>query len=205
VAVADAVERGLARRASTGYDTSGMTPLCVFLIGRTDDWFAALAERDGRKPDPGFLEWPGIACLKAAYDVYRARGFRTRLLVAGFRREQHWSAFVGGDLVISMTPAWARRVEASTAPVHSAIDEPVAPAMLAALSRAFPEFARALAPDGFEIDEFDGLAPMVRTLRGFLRARHELLAFVADALLPDPFAPAEAAAPRLPDRGALQE
>ena len=182
-----------------------MTPLCVFLVGRTDDWFAALAEREGGAIDPSDLEWPGIACVKAAYRVYRERGYRTRLLVAGFRRELHWSAFVGGDLVLSLTPPWWRRIEASTAPTPAAIDEPVDPSRISRLSRAFPHFARALEVDGFRIDDFDGLAPMVRTLRGFLRARHELLAFVADALLPDPLAPREKGGDPPSGRDSLQE
>ena len=203
VAVGEAIERGLARRAAAGHDTAAMTPLCVFLIGRTDDWFAGLAEREGREVEPGLLGWPGIACLKTAYGLYQDRGFRTRLLVAGFRREEHWSAFVGGDLVISLTPVWARRVEAWRMPVRPAIGQAVPAPTLASLVRAFPEFARALSPDGFGIEEFDVLAPMVRTLRGFLRARHELLAFIADALLPDPFDRLEG--PAAPSPGDLHE
>ncbi len=205
VAVAEAVERGLERAAASGHDTGSMTPLCVFLVGRTDDWFAALAEREGGAIDPSDLEWPGISCVKAAYRVYRERGYRTRLLVAGFRRELHWSAFVGGDLVLSLTPPWWRRIEASGAPAPAAIDEPVDPSRISRLSRAFPDFPRALEVDGYRIEDFDGLAPMVRTLRGFLRARHELLAFVADALLPDPLAPREKGGDSPSGRDSLHE
>jgi transaldolase len=205
VAVAQAVERGLERASASGHDTGGMTPLCVFLVGRTDDWIAALALRGGGAIDASSLEWPGIACVKAAYRVYRERGYRTRLLVAGFRRELHWSAFVGGDLVLSITPPWWQRIEASTAPTPAAIDEPVDPGLISRLSRAFPDFARAVELDGFGIGDFDALVPMVRTLRGFLRARHELLAFVADVLLPDPLAPRERGGDPPSERESLQE
>jgi transaldolase len=205
VAVAETIERGLERAAASGHDTGNMTPLCVFLVGRTDDWFAALAEREDGAIDPSDLEWPGVACVKAAYRVYRERGYRTRLLVAGFRRELHWSAFVGGDLVLSLTPPWWRRVQASTTPAPAAIDQPVDPRLVSRLSRAFPDFPRALEADGFRVEDFDSLAPMVRTLRGFLRARHELLAFVADTLLPDPFAPRERGGDLPSGRDSLQE
>ena len=205
VAVAEAAERGLERAAASGYDTASMTPLCVFLVGRTDDWFAALAERGGGALEPSDLEWPGVACVKAAYRTYRDRGYRTRLLVAGFRRELHWSAFVGGDLVLSITPPWWARFQASTAPAPHAIEQPVDPRLVARLRRAFPDFARALEIDGFGIGDFDTLAPMVRTLRGFLRARHELEGFVADVLLPDPFAPREGVGDPPAGRDSLQE
>ncbi len=47
VAVAEAVERGLNRRAAEGKDISHMAPVCTIMIGRTDDWIKVVAKRDG--------------------------------------------------------------------------------------------------------------------------------------------------------------
>src|SRR4051794_516761 len=60
VAVADAVERGLARREADGHDVSGMTPVVTMMIGRLDDWIRVLAARDGVLVDPGHPHWAGI-------------------------------------------------------------------------------------------------------------------------------------------------
>lgn len=37
LAVAEAVERGLARRAAAGYDVAAMRPVCTVMVGRLDD------------------------------------------------------------------------------------------------------------------------------------------------------------------------
>ena len=38
IAIAEAVERGLARRERAGHDTAGMTPVATIMVGRLDDW-----------------------------------------------------------------------------------------------------------------------------------------------------------------------
>src|SRR5215471_6980778 len=45
IAVAEAVERGLARREADGFDVSSMRPVATMMVGRLDDWMTALAER----------------------------------------------------------------------------------------------------------------------------------------------------------------
>lgn len=45
IAVAEAVERGLRRREAEGLDISTMGPVCTIMVGRTDDWMRASAER----------------------------------------------------------------------------------------------------------------------------------------------------------------
>src|SRR4029079_976036 len=80
VAVAEAVERGLARREREGHDTSHMGPVCTIMVGRLDDWLKLVMERDGIVTDPEHLEWAGIAVFKKAYALFQARGYRTRLL-----------------------------------------------------------------------------------------------------------------------------
>jgi transaldolase len=45
VAVAEAVERGLNRRAAEGKDNGHMRPVCTIMIGRTDDWMKMAVKR----------------------------------------------------------------------------------------------------------------------------------------------------------------
>ncbi len=62
MAVAEAVERGLNRRAADGMSIDSMAPVCTIMVGRTDDWMKVLAKRDGIEIDPAYLDWAGIAC-----------------------------------------------------------------------------------------------------------------------------------------------
>jgi transaldolase len=89
-------------------------------------------------------------------------------------------------VVITMPSSWQKRFNASDIEVKPRIDDPVHAGVVAELSRAFPDFVRALEPDGLSIAEFDTFGPTVRTLRTFVASYHDLLHAVSDALLPNP-------------------
>ena len=186
VAVAEAIERGLQRREAEGADTSEMGPVCTIMVGRLDDWLKTVAKRDVVTVDPGVLEWAGVAVFKRAYEVFRERGFRTRLLSAAFRNHMHWSQLVGGNVVVSPPFEWQVRLNASGIEPIPRIDEPVAEAVLDTLYTRFPEFRRAYDTDGMTPAEFEGFGATRKTLRQFLSACAELEGLVRDVLLPDP-------------------
>ena len=186
LAVADAVERGLRRREAAGHDVSSMGPVCTIMVGRLDDWLKVMMEKDGITTDPGHLEWAGVAVLKRAYQLYRERGYRTRLLSAAFRNHMHWSELIGGDIVISPPPSWQRRFAASGIAVRTRIDTPVEPRIVDDLHQRFADFRRAYEPAGLGVDEFDGFPPTRRTLRQFLGACDDLRNLVRDVMIPNP-------------------
>jgi transaldolase len=186
VATAEAVERGLRARAAAGGDAKPLWPICTIMIGRLDDWLRAQAERDGTIVDPGIIDWAGVAVMKKAYRIFRERGYRARLLAAAYRNHYHWSEFIGGELSLTIPYAWQRRFNASSVEVRPRIDDPVDPAIMDALSAAFPDFRRAYAEDGLAIDEFDLFPPTVRTLRAFTKSYYDMLSLVTDFLLPNP-------------------
>jgi transaldolase len=186
IAVAEAVERGLGRAQAAGIDPAGLQPVCTIMAGRLEDWLHAVAAREGRLPTPGTVEWSGVAVVKRAYRLYRERGYRTRLLAGAFRNHLPWSALVGGDLILTIPPAWQRRLDASGLPARPAMDEPVPDAPLGELMAMFPEFHRAYEPDGLAPGELETYGAAVRTLRAFHVAYHDLQAQVRDVLLPDP-------------------
>ncbi len=156
------------------------------MVGRLDDWLKVRAEKEGILTDPGYLEWAGVAVFKKAYQIFAERGYRARLLSAAFRNHYHWSELIGGDVVISPPYAWQMRINASDIPVRSAIDRPVAPAIIADLAMRFPDFRRAYDEDGLAIEDLDTFGPTLRTLRQFLRATADLAALVRDEMTPDP-------------------
>src|SRR5262249_17965444 len=110
IAVAEAVERGLARREQEDKDIRSMGPVCTIMVGRLDDWLKVVMERNNIAIDPGYLEWAGVAVFKKTYRLFQERGDRIRLLSAGFRHHIHWGELIGGDVVILPPPAWEGRV-----------------------------------------------------------------------------------------------
>lgn len=186
LAVAEAVERGLARREAAGHETASMHPVCTLMAGRLEDWLKVVAAREGLLVTPGVIEWSGVAVVKRAYVLYRERGYRTRLLAGAFRNHLPWSALIGGDIVITIPPAWQRLIDASDLPVRPAMDDPVDAAVLDELLEHLPEFRRAYEPDGMAPRELESYGAAVRTLRQFNGAYHDLQGAVRDVLLPDP-------------------
>jgi len=186
LAVAEAIERALDRRAAEGMDNSFFHPVCTIMVGRLDDWMKAIAERDDIVRTPGTADWAGVAAFKRAYGLYRERGYRTRLLAAAYRNHLHWSQLVGGDVVLTMTHQWQVRFNESGVAVRSRIDEPVDPAIVAELSALIPDFGLAYEPDGMTPEQFDSYGATVRTLRQFIGAYHDLQATIRDFVLPNP-------------------
>ncbi len=186
VAVAEAVERGLARREAAGEDTSAMSPVCTIMVGRLDDWMGVLIKRDSVMVDPGITHWAGIATIKHAYGLFAQRGYRTRLLAAAYRHHMHWSELIGGDIVMTIPSAWQKKFNASDIEVVPRFERQVDPDVVAELYRAFPDFRRAYDPDGMTVEEFDSYGATVRTLRGFIASYQELVAIIRDFMLPNP-------------------
>jgi transaldolase len=186
IAVAEAVERGLARREREGKDIATMGPVCTIMVGRLDDWLKVVTEKNNLIIDPGYLEWAGVAVFKKTYRLFRERGYRIRLLSAAFRNHMHWSEFIGGDVVISPPYSWQVRFNSSDIKVRSRMDEPVSEGVVEELLRKFPEFCRAYTENGMSLAEFDSFGPTRRTLRQFMAACHDLELLVRDFLVPNP-------------------
>lgn len=186
LAAAEAVERGLARRAQAGEDSASMSPIVTIMVGRLDDWVKVLVERDDIALEPGAANWAGIAAFKRAYAIFRERGYRARLLAAAYRHRLHWTEFVGGDVAMTLPHAWQVRFNASGIDPVPRMDVPVDPAIVEELLARVPDFARAYEPDGMTPDEFEGFGPSARTLRSFIASYHDLQAAIRDVYLPNP-------------------
>jgi transaldolase len=186
LAVAEAVERGLKRREKAGLDIASMGPVCTIMVGRLDDWLKAQAEKKDIITNAGTLEWAGVAVFKRAYQIFRQRGYRLRLLSAAFRNHLHWSELIGGDVVISPPHRWQVRYNASDVEIKDRISVPMDARILDEMQRKFPDFVRAYEPDGLTVQEFDMFPPTRRTLRQFIAGTAELCAMVREIMIPDP-------------------
>lgn len=186
LAVAEAVERGLDRRAADGESIEDMSPVCTIMIGRLDDWMHVLAKRDGIIANPASLHWAGVAAIKKAYGIFQQRGYRARLLGAAYRHHLHWSELIGGDIILTIPYQWQKWFNASDVEVKERMARQVDEETIDELYGHFPDFRRAYDEDGLTIDEFDAFGPTVRTLRGFISSYHDLVALVRDFMLPNP-------------------
>lgn len=175
LAVAEAVERGLKRRAAEGKDISQMSPVCTMMVGRLDDFLKAVWAKEGIACDPGILEWAGIACFKHAYKIYQEKGYTTRLLSAAYRNVMQWSEFVGGDVVLTITSEWQDIINKSGIDPTPRMDVPVDPKIIDALLKYFPDFRKAYEPDGLKPSEFADFGSFKRTITQFLGGYASLL------------------------------
>jgi transaldolase len=186
IAVAEAVERGIARRQKEGKDISRMSPVCTIMVGRLDDWLKVVAAKKDIVTDPGYLEWAGVAASKKAYHLFKERGYRTRLLNAAYRNHFHWSEFIGGDMSMTIPYEWQQKFNASDVEVKNRIDDPVYSKIITELEKKFPDFRRAYDEHGMKPEEFDNFGSTRRTLLAFLKSYDDLAAVVREIMITDP-------------------
>ena len=186
LAVGEAVEKGLQRRKKEGKDISRMGSVCTVMVGRLDDWLKVIAARDDIITDPACLEWPGIAVMKKAYRLFQERGYMPRLLSAATRNHMHWSEFIGGDVVVTLTHQWQKRFNGSDVEAIPRMDNPVDPRIIDELSRKFSDFRRAYEEDGLSPSEFDTFGATRRTLRQFCEGLDNLVKTIRNFMIPDP-------------------
>lgn len=177
VAVAEAVERGLARRKAEGLECESMAPVCTIMIGRTDDWMKAYVNQTGMIVEPECLEWAGVAVIKEAYRIYKERGYRTRLLSAANRNVYHWSELIGGDLDQTINYSWHKRLNGCDTEVVSRIDNPVNPAYIEEL-RKIPEFGKSFDEDRMKPEEFEKYGAFRSTISTFITGYNDLCALI---------------------------
>lgn len=178
VAVAEAVERGLARRRAEGLPTEHMTPVCTIMLGRVDDWLKKVVKRDNIIIDPECLEWAGVAVFKHAYEIFTQRGYKTRLLTAAYRNHYAWSSLIGGAVSMTMPRYYLEQVEKSTLPIEDTMSVPVNPAYIQQLREKLPDFVRAYDEDGMKPEEFEHYGAFIICLEGFFKGYDELLQMI---------------------------
>jgi transaldolase len=185
VAVGEALERALDRRAADGLAEKEFGHVVTIMGGRLDDWLKKWTADHRILTTPGVLDWGGVAALKRAHRIFTERGYRSRILSAAFRNHLQWAELVGGDLVVSPPFDWQARINENDIPAENRIDVPVAPHILAELE-SLEEFRRAYEPDGMTSAEFEDFGASRITLRQFLHADAQLDALVRDVIVAAP-------------------
>lgn len=177
LAVAEAVERGLARREAEGHDTSWMHPVCTIMAGRTDDYLKSWLKDKDVIISSEAVEMAGVAVVKNAYKIYKERGYRTKLLVAAFRNLNHFEQFIGGDIILTIPYGWQRKYNNANVEIKSNIDTPVDEKLLNELL-TLDEFKKAYLPDGLKPEEFQHYGAFLATMNQFLNGYDSLVALL---------------------------
>ena len=182
IAVAEAIKKGMERRAKQGLDNSHLYPVCTIMLGRTEDWLKEVAERDNIIVDPQAFVMSGVAIFKNAYRIYNERGYHTRLLAAATRHHHHWSELIGGNVSMTIPPMWIRRFVNSDITVENRMDTPVDTRLIAQLQKHFPDFSKAYEPDGMKPEEFEFYGATNRTLNQFLSGYDKMISLVRNVM-----------------------
>ena len=124
VACAEAVEKGLDEAQKNGNATQQLTPFITIMVGRVDDYITSLSQ-NRVDISPGTSSWAGVAVVKKAYEIFQKRGYRSKLLVAAYRHQKHWTEFIGGNLVLSIPYKWWNIFNASNIKVEKTIERPI--------------------------------------------------------------------------------
>ena len=182
IAVAEAVERGLARREAEGLPTAEMHPVCTIMAGRTDDYLKAWVKQHDVLISAEALDMAGVAVVKNAYRLYQERGYRAKLLVAAFRNQHHWEGFIGGDIVLTITSDWQRKYNGSDVEIKNNIDTPVEPKLMEELMK-LDEFKKAYLEDGLKPEEFEHYGAFLATMNQFLGGYDDLVRLIRSYMM----------------------
>ena len=176
IAVAEAVERGLARREAEGKDTSWMHPVCTIMVGRVDDYLKNYYKSTDTLVSTEAYEMAGVAVFKKAYKLYKERGYRTKLLVAAFRNRHHFEEFIGGDVVLTITYGWQKKYNGSNVEIVEHMSEDVDPKILAELL-ALDEFVKAY-DENLPMEDFQNYGAFKATINQFLNGYDSLVQLI---------------------------
>ena len=183
VTVAEAFERGMDRAKANGAEMDRLHPYMTLMVGRVDDLLQRVAAKEAIVIDPGFLHWAGVAVFKRAHEIFKQRGFRSRLLAAAYRHHMHWSELIGPGVILSMPYPWWKQFEASDIEVATTLDRPVRPEVLSALRRKFKDFELAYNEGAIAPASFASFGASVHTLNQFLSGFQDLLGLVRERML----------------------
>jgi transaldolase len=155
-------------------------PFCfaVLMAGRLDDHLKDVAKEKGLSIDAAVIEKAGIADVKKSCQLFEKMHAKSIILVGGMRGLYHITDFVGGRLILTISPAYQQDICAQDPPVRQVMDQPVSRDMLTELEKTIPDFGRAYAEDGMTPTEFEHFGSNVKTQGQFIKAFLGLLDYV---------------------------
>ena len=169
IATAQAYERGTARAKKAGLPVPASTT--AFVMGRLQDYLAALNDERGKPVTTEDLESAVLAAIKRCYSIFKKEGYSQTIMPAAFRCARQVSELAGGVFEMTIHPKVQKMVseafEKGAIKTEKRIDAPVDQAAVDRVLKALPEFAKAYEPRGMSPEEFDSFGAVVMTLDNF--------------------------------------
>jgi transaldolase len=172
LAIAERQRAGIRRARQKGIEPGRC--FGVIMIGRLDDFLREVAHDNQAAVSEADIRQAGLAVTKRAYALYKERRYETVLLVAALRGDYHLTELAGGDLLMSIAPAYQEIFVTKDLPREERIQAPVPPEVVERLLQ-MPEFVRAYEPEGMTPSEFIGFGATQRTLSQFVEAGWRLM------------------------------
>lgn len=182
VAMAEACERALDAADRAG-KAATLHPYITIMVGRVDDHMQRAMAKENITVNPGVCNWAGVAVFKRAHQIFKQRGYRTRLLAAAYRHHLHWTELIGKNVVQTIPYSWWRQFNNSELRPQHALETPVEAPILSQLHGKFGEFRKAYLEDGMRPADFEHYGATVHTLNQFLGGYQDLLGLVRERMV----------------------
>ena len=174
VEVAQAYDRGLQKLR----DKPKPKSFAVIMAGRLDDHLKDQVRELNIDIQPHMINQAGVAVVKNAYRIFSERKYESALLIAGMRGNYHVTEFVGGKLILTVSPAIQQAIEDSGAIPQNSISNNIPGETLERLECIFPDFNRAYQEQELNPDEMEHFGPSEKTLTEFINAQQGLIDFI---------------------------
>lgn len=184
IAAAEAMEHAMNRREQEGLSNSTLNPMCAILVGMTDECLKDYALKNKITIHPDALNWGGVAIVKKINALFQQRKYHTRLLIAYYRNQLHWSEFIGGDIALTIPVKWQKCFEKSDVDLKDYMHISVDDWKLKQLQK-MPMFLKLYNEASIKETEFCELYPVVRTFRYFTTEYQKAVLKIRDMILND--------------------
>jgi len=169
VYMAEAYRRALKR--------SKKRPVCyiTFIAGVLDTYLAEISAQRGNIVSQEALRHAGCEASRAAYRIYKSRGYEAILLGGGARGPHHFTELAGGELAITIGWSLAQQIIGADGPIVARIDAQVPASILSELESHLPEFRSACHEHSLQPEAFHNFGPVASFQASFLAGTDAVL------------------------------
>jgi transaldolase len=162
VYMAEAYRRALKR--------SKKRPLCyvTFIAGVLDGYLAEISAQRANIVSQEALRHAGSEASRAAYRIYKSRGYEVFLLGGGARAPHHFTELVGGELAITIGWSLAYQIIEADGPIVPRIDAGTPTSIISKLESHLPEFRNSYREHSMQPEDFHDFGPVASFQASFL-------------------------------------
>ncbi len=188
LAAGEALTKGLERRRKEGKDNRGIAVSCAMQLGLPESCCKGYADKNGIRITKEALEYSAIAVGKKAYKLLKERYPQVMFVLSNFAKEEHWTAFLGGRMILTMPMDYLEILDnIDPQSLNAQIDVPVNEAYTEELCEKIGFYRKMFEENGMKPEEFSGSEGFCRTVNLFMDIYETGLMAVRTAMLPNPY------------------